>query len=253
MRTCDRSVRWSCAAAVALFVGSAHAQEIELKNDSLVDGGTAAIQLGFVNGEVGCASFVVPAEYFPLQLKRVQFFWTSQAGDAGPSIQDSIRIYDSGLPEPNLVFLSDPPQLIDGFLNEFDFSFFDIIFEEPTVITIGLAFSDAPNGDVNKPSLVTDIDGCQWGLNPIFAIPGGWQDTCQYGVSGDWVIRAIVEPLESQCRADFNQDGNVNTMDFISFLNAYNLGDPSADFNDDGVINTLDFLAFLNAYNEGCP
>lgn len=253
MRTCERSIVWSCAAAAGLLVSSAQAQEIELKNDSLVDGGTAAIQLGFVNNEIGCASFTVPAEHFPLRLKRVQFFWISHQGNSSPSIQDSIRIYDSGLPTPNLVFQSDPPQLIDGFLNEFDLSFFDITFEDPTVITVGLAFADAPNGDTSKPSLVTDVDGCQPMRNPIFAIPGGWQDTCQFGVSGDWVIRAIIEPFENQCPADFNEDGNVNTMDFISFLNAYNLGDSSADFNEDGTLNTLDFLAFLNAYNAGCP
>lgn len=54
------------------------------------------------------------------------------------------------------------------------------------------------------------------------------------------------------CRADFNEDGIVNTLDFLAFLNAYNDADPSADFNEDGTINTLDFIAFLNAYNEGC-
>lgn len=54
------------------------------------------------------------------------------------------------------------------------------------------------------------------------------------------------------CPADFNGDGIVNTLDFLSFLNAFSAGDPSADFNGDGVVNTLDFLAFLNAYSEGC-
>lgn len=54
------------------------------------------------------------------------------------------------------------------------------------------------------------------------------------------------------CRADFNGDGTVNTLDFIAYLNAFNAGDPSADVNGDGVVNTLDFLAFLNAFNEGC-
>lgn len=59
--------------------------------------------------------------------------------------------------------------------------------------------------------------------------------------------------IGSDCRADFNGDGVVNTLDFLAFLNAYNDDDPAADFNGDGIINTLDFLAFLNAFNEGCP
>jgi len=60
-------------------------------------------------------------------------------------------------------------------------------------------------------------------------------------------------PLEYQgCRADFNGDGEVNTLDVLAFLNAWAAGDPSADFNGDGVINTLDVLAFLNAWAAGC-
>ena len=58
--------------------------------------------------------------------------------------------------------------------------------------------------------------------------------------------------LTPVCTADFNDDGIVNTLDFIAFLNAYNEDDPRADINGDGIVNTLDFIAFLNAYNGGC-
>ncbi len=54
------------------------------------------------------------------------------------------------------------------------------------------------------------------------------------------------------CRPDCNDDGILNTVDFLCFLNLFSAGDPAADFNGDGVVNTLDFLAFLNAFNEGC-
>ncbi|MFG0241144.1 MAG: GC-type dockerin domain-anchored protein [Phycisphaerales bacterium JB054] len=54
------------------------------------------------------------------------------------------------------------------------------------------------------------------------------------------------------CIADFNGDGEVNTLDVLSFLNAWNAGDGSADINGDGDVNTLDVLAFLNLWNEGC-
>lgn len=52
--------------------------------------------------------------------------------------------------------------------------------------------------------------------------------------------------------ADFNEDGAINTLDFLAFLAAYSAGDPSADYNGDGVINTLDFLAYLNDYSNPC-
>jgi hypothetical protein len=54
------------------------------------------------------------------------------------------------------------------------------------------------------------------------------------------------------CVADFNNDGEVNTLDVLAFLNAWNAGDSRADINGDGVINTQDVLAFLNLWNAGC-
>lgn len=54
------------------------------------------------------------------------------------------------------------------------------------------------------------------------------------------------------CPADFNGDGDVNTLDVLAFLNAWTAGEQSADFNGDGDVNTLDVLAFLNAWNTGC-
>ena len=54
------------------------------------------------------------------------------------------------------------------------------------------------------------------------------------------------------CIADFNGDGDVNTLDVLAFLNAWNAGEGSADINGDGTVNTLDVLAFLNLWNAGC-
>ncbi|MFG0242643.1 MAG: GC-type dockerin domain-anchored protein [Phycisphaerales bacterium JB054] len=54
------------------------------------------------------------------------------------------------------------------------------------------------------------------------------------------------------CPADFNNDGRVNTLDVLAFLNAWAARLPDGDFNHDGLINTLDVLAFLNAWAAGC-
>lgn len=56
-----------------------------------------------------------------------------------------------------------------------------------------------------------------------------------------------------ECLPDFNHDCEVNSQDFIAFLNAFTAGDPSADFNGDGDVNSMDFIAFLNAFVAGCP
>jgi hypothetical protein len=62
----------------------------------------------------------------------------------------------------------------------------------------------------------------------------------------------FVEAL-SDCAADFNGDGTVNTLDFVAYLNAWASRDPRADWNDDGVVNTIDFVLYLNDWAAGCP
>lgn len=54
------------------------------------------------------------------------------------------------------------------------------------------------------------------------------------------------------CRVDITGDGQVNTLDFLTYLDLFSAGDPAADFNFDGVVSTLDFLMFLNEFNAGC-
>jgi len=58
----------------------------------------------------------------------------------------------------------------------------------------------------------------------------------------------VAEP----CAADFNGDGNVNTLDFRDFFNAWTAKDQAADFDGNGVVNTQDVLVFLNAFTAGC-
>ncbi|GMV72308.1 MAG: hypothetical protein AMXMBFR77_21460 [Phycisphaerales bacterium] len=50
-----------------------------------------------------------------------------------------------------------------------------------------------------------------------------------------------------------NKDGAVTTQDFFDYLNAWTDASIFTDWNYDGEINTLDFLAFLNDHAKGCP
>ncbi|VAX40134.1 hypothetical protein MNBD_PLANCTO03-1305 [hydrothermal vent metagenome] len=78
-------------------------------------------------------------------------------------------------------------------------------------------------------------------------------------VGDDHVVEAGIDAVtigefgcSDSCVADFNGDGDVNTLDMLAFLNAWNAGDSSADVNGDGDVNTLDVLEFLNLWNVGC-
>jgi outer membrane protein assembly factor BamB len=54
------------------------------------------------------------------------------------------------------------------------------------------------------------------------------------------------------CQADFNQSGEVDFFDIISFLDAFSAGDASADLTGDGVVNFFDLQVFLTLFIEGC-
>jgi hypothetical protein len=110
------------------------------------------------------------------------------------------------------------------------------------------------DGSLWTPAGGPDIPGSEyvlrgWGLAAVGA--------CEVWSVGAWsdgsLQRTLAERLTpGSCAADFNGDGQVNTLDVLAFLNAWGSGDPRGDFNGDGSINTLDVLSFLNAWSIGC-
>ncbi len=65
--------------------------------------------------------------------------------------------------------------------------------------------------------------------------------------NGDPVRRYCVP-----CWPDLDGNGQVDTTDFLSYLNAWSASEPIADWNADGAINTMDFIAFLGDWSAGC-
>ena len=116
------------------------------------------------------------------------------------------------------------------------------------------------NGDSVWPGAPVDVSSVLSSKDDLVVASGGgaddvlvWEDERNDG--GD-IYAQNINPDGSlgagSCPGDFNGDGDVNTLDVLSFLNAWAAGDPDADFNGDGTVNTLDVLAFLNAWAAGC-
>jgi hypothetical protein len=147
----------------------------------------------FVENEQAGAVFSPPPEHFPIEILRVGIGWGSQVGGTQPSVEDSINIYEGGLPSPGeSIFSLSGPQLTDGVINEFDLEPFagEILVNEPP-FTVTLWFL---NSNANNPfaaSVVHDGLGCQPGKNVVYAIPGGWTDGCALGITGNWVFYVV--------------------------------------------------------------
>ena len=54
------------------------------------------------------------------------------------------------------------------------------------------------------------------------------------------------------CPADFNDDGDINSLDVLAFFNAWNDSDLRADFDGDGKFTSLDVMLFLKFWASGC-
>lgn len=124
-----------------------------------------------------------------------------------------------------------------------------------------VGYSDMPDRHPGLNPFMYD-HGTMYDLNEHYSAAGQWVLDVARGINNNGVIvgYGVLGEIQARgflltpafCPADFNEDGIVNTLDFLAFLNAYNVIDPGADFNGDGVVNTLDFLGFLNAYSRGC-
>jgi hypothetical protein len=68
----------------------------------------------------------------------------------------------------------------------------------------------------------------------------------------DYSATAVTLRVDLGCVADWNIDGSINTLDFLSYLNDWTAGDLIADLTGNGSVDTQDFLAFLNNWTGGC-
>jgi hypothetical protein len=165
----------------------------------------------FVSGEEAGAVLEAPADHYPIEILRVGIGWASQYGGAPQSLEEAIKIYPAGLPNPGTpIFTLSGPVLTDGFINEFNLEPLpDSIIVDSGKFTVTLRFLNANAGDPFAPSMIHDGNGCQAGKNVVFAIPGGWYSACALGVSGDWIVYAVYRQVN--CGAGVGEEFVVSS------------------------------------------
>lgn len=196
-----------------LALSSVGAAETTVANDTLIAGGTGTIQAGFDPPESAAAWLTSPCNG---DIVAVQVFWRSVIGTEPQSIEDSITIFNGGIfptPGPTLETIVGPV-MTDGVFNEFRFLDENMVIPLIVPVSTGqtfivsFKFLNDPN-QILGPSVVDDANGCQAGKNAIDANGLGWFSACALGVSGDWVIRAVVDCQETSAPGSTPNGGDA--------------------------------------------
>ncbi len=235
MKMCSPAGLLAAGAVVMGSIGgaacSASAQEIVLQNDSLTDGGSVNVCPCFTQGEEAAVWLTSPCDG---NIVGIQVFWKSFFGGAEQVIEDAILVYEGGT-FPNPGPLKDEllaPLMTDGGLNEFRFKDenqsvpISIPVSEGEEFVVSFVFFSNNASDTFAPSVVSDDSGCQQQKNAVRVNGNSWQNACSLGVSGDWVIRAIVEctaePTGAVCLPDGSCADGLTEADAIALGGVFN-------------------------------
>ena len=228
----------SVTLAISL-VSPGTADEIVVKNDSILDPNQAASVADFLAGEHAGVRLTSPSDGIVV---AVQILWLGSIPGGVPRVEQAIRIYDEGsfpTPGTQLAEKQNPLMVADGW-NEF--RYLDTQQSVPLSVEVSngqsfyvtVEFANNTNIGSGQASVVRDIDGCQTGRNVAFVIPGGWNDLCLLGVTGDLVIRAVIDTgpvCPVKLAGDINGDCYVNIIDIgqlsANWLKCNNLLDPN--------------------------
>ncbi len=168
-----------------LLPASGFALEITLQNDGF-DGGSAAFQSGFVEGEIAASVFDPPGP-FPMPLTEILFLF----GNTAAQSIIVLHIWDdaAGTANPGAELYNEAFQ-VTGSASAFtsiDLSAANVQVNGP--FRVGIEFT--ANG---LPSVARDTDGTiDATKNFIRALGFGWIQSNLLGLTGDWIIRAVVD------------------------------------------------------------
>ena len=178
----------------------AWAEEITVKNDSVVDFGEAVIVGDFIAGERAGVQLTSPCNG---TIVAIQVLWLQGTPGHLASVEEAIYIYGAGaFPVPGSELeLLEAPVLEPGYLNEY--RYLDEAQQVPLEVPIGagdkfyvvLEFANATDVGNGGPSVVRDVGGCSSDANVLYGDIGlgmHWYNFCLI-ISGDIAIRAIID------------------------------------------------------------
>lgn len=158
--------------------------QVLLQNDGFVTGSAAGFQAGFVSGEMA-AVVLVPDGAGPHQITAVRLLFGGQTSTE----TITLRIYaDTGAADPGAELFSGDFQLMgsDSAMHEINLISESVFVSGPFRVAIQFQHS-------GLPAIARDDDGTiNASRNFILAQGIGWVQSNLLGLTGDWVIRAMV-------------------------------------------------------------
>jgi len=122
-----------------------------------------------------------------------------------------------------------------------------------------LSINGHTNGEWMEMTMVIECDDISPDFPPypvavnILPIRFGAEDSTGTIFWGDLsVVQDLDAGCDPGCYADFNDDGVLNILDFVSFQTAFVGQDPAADCNTEDIFNILDFVCFQGEFVKGC-
>ena len=172
------------ATACAVAAPGLAAAQVELRNDGFETGMSAGFQAGFVSGEIGAVRLVAPQASVQVLSVRLLF------GGATTTQTITLKIWDdsAGTVAPGVELFSGDFQLAGNntVIHELDVAGMNVIV--PMQFRVGIQFQHA-----GLPAIARDDDGTiNASRNFINASGIGWIQSQSLGLTGDWVIRAMV-------------------------------------------------------------
>ena len=177
----------------------------ELANDGFVDGGNAAFQGGFVSGEQAASRFLLPASG-SYRLTGVKLLF----GGAANTETITLHLYTdtAGTDAPGAEIFT-----MDYMVTASDSAFQMIDLSADTVGVTGTFRVGIELQNSGLPSVARDTDGTIAQDKNFIFTSGQWVRSSTLGVAGDWIIRAIVQPVGSLPDAGPTPDGASSQPD----------------------------------------
>jgi len=179
-------------AAASLLCAPLGAVEKTLQNDSFTGVGDLVCIPGFAVEEIGAARFTAAPSDYPFTVERVQVLLCPD----GPPVDLVVKVWndDGSSVNPGTLLWDEIVTFTPStsFLNEVDLSLDDITIASGSVrVGIEFFFAGSP------PGLARDLDGIHAQANFIYAVPpGDWYFSQQLGVTGDWILRLVIDANE---------------------------------------------------------